>query len=98
VKRELEISARAKRDLARIIAYIRRQNPDAARQLGHSLQRHMLLLLDFPFLGRDRANLTPGARSLAAGNHLIIYRAGPERVTTLRVIDGRMDVEAEFKR
>ena len=58
----------------------------------------MLLLLDFPFLGRDRANLTPEARSLAAGNHLIIYRARPDCITILRVIDGRMDVEAEFRR
>jgi toxin ParE1/3/4 len=58
----------------------------------------MLLLLDFPFLGRDRANFAPGVRSLPAGNHLIFYRVGQERVTILRVIDGRMDVEAEFKR
>jgi len=32
------------------------------------------------------------------GTHLIIYRVDPEAVIVLRIIDGRMDVDEEFRR
>ena len=52
----------------------------------------------FPFIGRERANLAAGLRSLVVGLHLIFYVVEAEQIIVVRIIDGRMDVDEEFHR
>jgi toxin ParE1/3/4 len=55
-------------------------------------------LSKFAFIGRERSSLAPGLRCLVAGLHLIFYTVDAEHITVVRVIDGRMDVDEEFRR
>jgi plasmid stabilization system protein ParE len=59
--------------LEEIVAYIGRDNPDAAEKLGHELLDQALSLRALPFRGsavRKRPNLL----ELVCGNYLIYYR------------------------
>ena len=55
-------------------------------------------LVRFPFIGRDRSSLRPGIRSIVAGVYVIFYRVELERITIMRVLHGRRDIDAEFRR
>jgi len=44
-----------------------------------------------------RSEFGPDIRVLLVGVYLVIYRIMPNEIVILRVIDGRMDVEAEFR-
>jgi len=89
---------RANRDMLSIYAFIAEHNAAAAERVAAAFNHRFAQLSALPYLGRERPEFGPGIRTLLSGNHLIFYRVGPERITVLRVIDGRMDVEAEFKR
>jgi toxin ParE1/3/4 len=94
----IEISQKAKLDLARILAYLEPRSPRAARRLSDELEIAILGLGEFPRMGRARPEFGPGLRSLAAQNHVIVYRIDTSFVLVIRVLDGRMDVEAELLR
>jgi toxin ParE1/3/4 len=92
------LTAKAKRDLLRIYSYIDERNPSAAEAFIQRVRRNFENLARFPFIGRERSSLAPGLRCLIVGLHLIFYTVDPDEITVVRVIDGRMDVEAEFHR
>lgn len=95
---QIEISHRAKRDLARILAYLRPRSPMAASRLSHALESAILGLGEFPQMGRARPEFGAGLRSLVAENFVILYRVDTLAIVILRVIDGRMDIESELLR
>lgn len=39
-----------------------------------------------------------GVRSLVLGNYVVFYRFEADRVTVLRIMDGRRDIDSEFQR
>jgi toxin ParE1/3/4 len=92
------VSEKAKRDLLRIYSYFEQRNPSAAEATLRRIDERFGQLSDFPFIGRERSSLAPGLRSLVAGNHLIFYVVGRDAITVVRVIDGRMDIDEEFRR
>lgn len=49
-------------------------------------------------MGRKRLQFGLDLRTLVVGDHLVFYRIEPEKILILRVLDGRMDVEAELLR
>jgi plasmid stabilization system protein ParE len=53
---------------------------------------------DLPFIGRERSSIALGVRSVVVGTHLIFYTVGSDSITIVRVIDGRMDIDEEFRR
>lgn len=55
-------------------------------------------LTRFPFIGRERSTLGAGVRSLVAGTQVIFYTVEKERIIVVRVLDGRRDIDEEFKR
>jgi plasmid stabilization system protein ParE len=57
-----------------------------------------VILSHVPFIGQQRPLLGPGVRGVVSGHYVILYSVGEEQVTILRIIDGRMDVEEEFRR
>jgi toxin ParE1/3/4 len=79
-------------------SYVASQNPAAADDLFAGIDRKLENLSHFPFIGRQRAQLAPGLRSLVIGNYVIFYVVGREEITIVRVVDGRMDLDEEFRR
>ena len=95
---KVSVSAKANSDLLRIYAYLFPRNQAAADRIIGRINQRFVQLSRFPFIGRPRASLAPGLRSLLAGTYLIFYTVGAEEITIVRVIDSRMDIDAEFRR
>ena len=92
------LSERAHIDLLRIYSFIADRNPKAAENVLRRINEKFGQLSELPFIGRERSSLAPGLRSVVSGNHVIFYRVAEEAITILRVIDGRMDIDEEFRR
>ncbi len=92
------LSEDADADLLLIHSYLAERNPAVAVSLAREFQAKFARLSRFPFIGRDRSHLMSGARSLVAGNYVIFYRIEEDRVTVLRIMDGRRDIDSEFQR
>ena len=92
------VSAKAKQDLLQIFSYVAGRNQAAADTIIESIDRKFEQLSRFPFIGRERASLATGLRSIVVRTHLIFYTVERERISIVRVIDGRMDVDEEFQR
>jgi toxin ParE1/3/4 len=92
------LSERAEFDLFRIYRYIDERSHDAADAFLRRIDANFDNLARFPFIGRDRSSLARGLRCLVVGQHLIFYTIEPDQIVIVRIIDGRMDVEEEFKR
>ena len=91
-------SDRAHRDLLQIYNYIAERNPRAAENLLKNLDAKLKTLAHFPFIGRDRSSLAPGLRSFVVHPYVVFYLVESDKVTLVRVIDGRRDIDEEFQR
>jgi toxin ParE1/3/4 len=54
-------------------------------------------LVRFPYLGRMRAEILPGMRSLGIDNYLILYMPIQQDIEILRVVSGYQDLPELFK-
>jgi toxin ParE1/3/4 len=95
---EVVLSDKANFDLLRIYSYIEQRNRNAADAFIRRIDANFESLARFPFIGRERSNLAPGLRCLVVGLYLIFYTIESDQITVVRVIDGRMDVDEEFRR
>jgi toxin ParE1/3/4 len=93
---KVSISDPAKLDLANIIAYLIGLNRRAADKLSALFEEKITSLALFPERGVRRPAFSKNARVLMVETYLVIYRIELDRVLVLRVLDGRMDIEAEF--
>lgn len=80
----------ARREAAKIRAWIRRENPSAARRWGEQLAARVAALGAFPGLGRvvpeyDDADL----RELILDSYRVWYRLREDRVRVVHVWDSR---------
>ena len=78
--------------------YLADWNVEAAETVIKNLDIQFGRLAKFPFLGRERSQFGKGMHSIVVGEHLIFYAVFDEVISIVRVIDGRMDVDAEFQR
>jgi|tagenome__1003787_1003787.scaffolds.fasta_scaffold19849771_2 toxin ParE1/3/4 len=92
------VSDKAASDLLQLYAYLLERNPSAARAAIETIHVKFSNLMHFPFIGRARSTLGAGVRSLIAGTQVIFYIVERERIVVLRVLDGRRDIDEEFKR
>ena len=95
---QIFVLERAKRDISETFSFLASRNEAAADNFIRAIDAKLAHLARFPFIGRERSSLSPGLRSLLVGTHLIFHIVEPERISILRVIDGRMDVDEEFQR
>jgi toxin ParE1/3/4 len=95
---QVVLSERTELDLFRIYRYIDERSHNAADAFLRRIDTNFDNLARFPFIGRDRSSFARGLRCLVVGQHLIFYTVEPDQIVIVRVIDGRMDVEEEFKR
>jgi toxin ParE1/3/4 len=84
----LRYTRRATRHLNAIADYIAEENPAAAKQVGARIQGTLILLTEFPGMGRD--GVLGGTRELIVPGlpYVIVYRVAPEEVVILGVYHG----------
>lgn len=95
---KVQISGKARADLARVYNYLVERNFAAAEALLAASNSKFVQPSNFPFIGRDRSELAPDLRSAVVDTVLVLYTVSSDRIIVLRVIDGRMDVHYEFHR
>jgi toxin ParE1/3/4 len=95
---EILISDKAKRDLLNLYSYLAERNPAAAATIIQAIDEKFAQLSRFPFIGPERSSLSQGLRGVVVRTQLIFYTVGQDRITIVRVIDGRMDVDEELQR
>jgi toxin ParE1/3/4 len=82
-------------DLESIWAFIAADNVTAANRLIDRIGGVFEMLMERPLAGRDRSELRSNLRSFPVGNYLIFYRALPDGVEVVRVMNGRQDIDAD---
>jgi toxin ParE1/3/4 len=92
------VSDKARRDLLHTFSYLAERNPTAAEVFLRAIDGKFEQLCRFPFIGRERSSLVEGLRSVLVRTHLIFYTVEQDRITIVRVIDGRMDVDEELQK
>jgi toxin ParE1/3/4 len=92
------LSDKAGKDLLQIYSYIAERNPTAAEAFVRRIDEKFDQISYLPFIGRERSSLAPGLRSVVVGNHVIFYVVKPDSIIVMRVIDGRMDIDEQFRR
>jgi toxin ParE1/3/4 len=92
------LSDKARSDLLQFYGYLAERSPSAARAALETINVKFANLTRFPFIGRERSTLGAGVRSLVAGTQVIFYTVEKERIIVVRVLDGRRDIDEEFKR
>lgn len=72
---QIIIAPSARTDLADIVRYIARHNPDAAARLGYELITRTEILANFPEIGRVVPEFRqPNLRELICRSYRVIYR------------------------
>jgi plasmid stabilization system protein ParE len=88
----------AKRDVSGIVAYIRRENRDAAKRVRGELRAAMQMLANLPGMGHTREDLTPEpVRFWSVYSYLIVYKPDSKPLQVLRVLRGARDVGAVLR-
>ena len=91
------LSPRAEDDLARIYAYIREDNLDAAERMLDKLLSACDLLTDNPRIGQYRADLTPlPVRFWLVDPRYFLISRGENPVEIVRVLAANMDIAREL--
>jgi toxin ParE1/3/4 len=88
------LSARARRDLAEIWAYIADDSSDQADRFLESIVARLRILAQNPQIGRSRTELHPDLRSFPVREYLILYQARKGGIAVVRVVHGRRRLEA----
>jgi toxin ParE1/3/4 len=89
-------TAPAKQDLREIAAYIRKDNPDAAKRVIARIREVcQTTLVKFPAGGTLRDDLLSGLRCFSAGSYVIYFR-NRNPVVIIRVLHGARDVTPEM--
>jgi len=85
-------SGAAKQDIGDIWLGIAVHNRDAAERVVQRIDVRIRSLADFPELGPERPEISPGMRVLVEGNYLILYRVTEKSVEIVRVVHGARDL------
>jgi toxin ParE1/3/4 len=83
---------RAIRDVNDIWLHIAAGDPAAATRLVERLATGVARLADFPESGRARPEIGAGARSVAVGRYLVLYRVNGDCVDIVRVTHGAREI------
>jgi toxin ParE1/3/4 len=89
-------SPAAEADLDDIWLNIALENPAAADRLIDDIRQRSDQLSEFPELGPLRPDIIEAARSLNAGNYLILYRIVTRTVEVVRSVHGARDLTPLF--
>jgi len=96
-RRPINWSPEALADLSEIWNYYAKvAGRHAADKIAREIDEACRLLEDHPFAGRARNEVRPGLRSIAANPYVVFYRVTNDVAETVRVLDGRRDLDEIF--
>jgi toxin ParE1/3/4 len=87
----------ALQDLDEIWRYFAQGSPTRASEFVQELDEVLKLLVDFPYMGRERKEWKEGLRSLNHQKYVIVYSILEEDVVIERVVHGSRDIEGLFR-
>lgn len=92
------ISGRARQDLLEIYKYLFQHSPPSADRFAAYFDRRLAQLAQHPLIGRERAEIRKGLRSLVIGDYLAFCGVRNTDMTIYRVLHSRMDIDKEIRR
>jgi toxin ParE1/3/4 len=95
---KVRVSGKARSDLLEAYRYLSERNAAAAERLVADFDAKLRQIARFPLIGRVRSEFGPDLRSVLVRNHVVLYSVTEFEVIVVRVIDGRMDIDAELGR
>jgi len=88
----LNLTASAVHDLENIRGYgLSTGGQRRSNDYMDEFEKAFYLLLDNPSLGKSRADIKPGYRSLVIEKHVVFYRITEQTLDVLRILHGNMD-------
>jgi toxin ParE1/3/4 len=96
----LELDPDAVTDLDAIYDFIgrTRRSSDTADEVVDRIHRTCELCATQPGIGESRPDLGAELRVLAVGPHVLVYRPLDDGIRVLRILDGRRDYPALFRK
>lgn len=91
------VTIRARGEITNAVAYRAKRDVSSARRLLDHFIRRFDELGRLPLIGRSRHDLRSGLRTLLIENYIAFYVVEDERITVLRVLDGRMNLEEKLR-
>ncbi|KYH02230.1 type II toxin-antitoxin system RelE/ParE family toxin [Bradyrhizobium sp. DOA1] len=88
-------SPQADRDLDSIWDFIASNSIRAAEKQIARIGEIFEMIVDNPLAGRERRELRMGLRSFPVGNYVIFYIPLTDGVEIVRVMHGRLDIDAD---
>ena len=79
-----------------IYEFVSQVNLSSAGNLIEQFTKTYRALADMPRMGRLRADIAPGLRSVPVGSYILFYREVDDGVQIVRVIHGARDIAALF--
>lgn len=94
---KFSLTESAVQDIEEIADYLAQQsNFDRAEQFVQKFNEQFSRIAQFPGLGRQRNEISPGIRSLPIDTYLLLYIATGANVEILRVVSGFRDLSGLF--
>jgi toxin ParE1/3/4 len=90
------IALEASQDLNAISDYFVSRNIDAGERLLQEFNQKCVKLLQFPNMGKSYAAIRPWLRGVPLDGYIIFYEVIEDRITILRVVSGRQNLETLF--
>lgn len=88
--RDLVFLPRARQDLRELLVHLRDSaGPAIAEKYADLFSAKLERLQEFPGIGKPRADLGSGVRMLVEEPYLFFYRVEEDRISVLRLVDGR---------
>jgi toxin ParE1/3/4 len=95
--KQYRVSDTARADLDEIWLFIAQDNPEAADRFIRLIVSRFPTLASMPYLGRQRAELSPGLRSFPVQRYIIFYHPREDGVEIVRVLHGARDFPPLFE-
>ena len=86
----------AETDILEIWSYIADDSLTEADAWVDRLDERLSLWATQPLMGRSRAELSPGLRSVAFGRYVVFLQPGVGSIDVVRVLHGSRDIDAVF--
>jgi toxin ParE1/3/4 len=90
------IALEASQDLNAISDYFVSRNIDTGERLLQEFNQKCVKLLQFPNMGKSYAAIRPWLRGVPLDGYIIFYEVMEDRITILRVVSGRQNLETLF--
>ena len=89
-------SSQFRQDVDEAWDYYAVENPDYADRLIRQVADKLLMLAEFPRMGRPQDELQPGLRSFVLDRYVIYYRQADTGIEAVRLLHSARDIDSLF--